>query len=85
MFDILIMAYLVFVGIVAFNAIWRYVAGRMLARRQINARLAQLRKPVFGEVTCYIEDDALFKKVVAEKAITDAWLQNIYEKAKAQC
>ena len=42
MFDILIMAYLVFVAIVAFNAIWRYVAGRMLARRQINARLASV-------------------------------------------
>ena len=42
MLDILIMAYLVFVAIVAFNAIWRYVAGRMLARRQINERLASV-------------------------------------------
>ena len=41
MLDILIMAYLVFVAIVARNAIWRYVAGRIVAGRQINARLAR--------------------------------------------
>jgi hypothetical protein len=42
MFDILILAYVFFVVLVASDRLFRYIARRLAAQRQINERLAAI-------------------------------------------